>query len=43
MALISTGPLLEWEVLTGRGVRVNKNTFEWGRLFERGHLLEGGG
>ena len=24
------------------GALINKNTFEWGRLFDRGCLLEGG-
>ena len=28
-------------VLIGIGVLIDKNTFKGGRLFERGHLMEG--
>ena len=42
MSLASIIKLIRMGVLSGIGALININTFGGGRLFERGHLLDGG-
>ena len=41
-ALIRMGAFIRMRALIGIGALIDENTFEGGRLFGRGHLLEGG-